>query len=278
MSVATMTPGTGATAVKLRSVSLPSQIETFFALLWRDIFVTGREFLPFFAQVVIQPLFSLLIFGKVLSDLGYTSNVFGQILLPGLVALNAFLVALQSTALPLVLDFSYTREIEDRLLSPVSMRMVAVEKIVFGAIRGLIAGLFIVPLGFWLLDMSWPASAVLPVIGILILGSLVSSALGMVLGTLVSSRRIEIMLTVAMTPLIFTGSTQFPWLGISGLPWFQVVCGLNPCTYISEAMRAVIAPDAVKSLPLWISLSVLGVALVVFTWVGIIGFMRRALD
>ncbi|MER7283415.1 ABC transporter permease [Dactylosporangium sp. NPDC000244] len=264
--------------LRLRSVSLPSQIETFFSLLWRDVFVTGREFLPFFAQVIVQPLFSLLIFGKVLSDLGYTDNVFGQILLPGLVALNAFLAGLQSTALPLVLDFSYTREIEDRLLAPVSMGLVAVEKIVFGAIRGLVAGLFIVPLGFWLLHMSWPAHTYLPVIGVLILGALVASALGMVLGTLVSSRRIEIMLTVALTPLIFTGSTQFPFLGIKGLLWFQIVCGLNPCTYMSEAMRAIIAPRAVESLPLWVSISVLGAALVVFTWVGIIGFMRRALD
>jgi ABC-2 type transport system permease protein len=277
MSIATTAPADTA-RIRLRSVSLPSQLETFFSLLWRDIFVTGREFVPFFAQVIVQPLFSLLIFGKVLSDLGYTGNVFGQILLPGIVALNAFLTGLQSTALPLVLDFSYTREIEDRLLAPVSMPLVAIEKVVFGAIRGLVAALFIVPLGFFLLHLSWPVSTYLPVIAVLILGSLVASALGMVLGTLVNARRINVMLTVALTPLIFTGSTQFPFLAIKGLLWFQIICGINPCTYISEAMRAIIVPTAVHSVPLWISLSVLFAELVVFTWVGIIGFMRRALD
>jgi ABC-2 type transport system permease protein len=277
MSVATTAPA-GTAPLRLRSVALPSQLETFFALLWRDIFVTGREFLPFFAQVVVQPLFSLLIFGKVLSDLGYTGHVFGQILLPGIVALNGFLIGLQSTSLPLVLDFSFTREIEDRLLAPVSMGLVAVEKIVFGALRGVVAALFIVPLGFWLLHLSWPVSTYLPVFAVLILGSLVSSALGMVMGTLVDSRRINVMLTVALTPLIFTGATQFPFLAIKGLPWFQVLCGVNPCTYISEAMRAIIVPTTVHSVPLWISLSVLLAELAVFTWIGIIGFMRRALD
>ncbi len=53
----------------------------------------------------------------------------GQIMLPGLLALNAFFGGLQSVAFPLVLDFAWTREIEDRLLAPISLPLVAVEKI-----------------------------------------------------------------------------------------------------------------------------------------------------
>ena len=44
----------------------------FLAVLWRDLFVTGRELPVFLAQVVLQPLFMLFVFGKVLSSLGYT--------------------------------------------------------------------------------------------------------------------------------------------------------------------------------------------------------------
>jgi ABC-2 type transport system permease protein len=279
LSTATLTPLAGNPAgAPLRTVRPLHQASTFLSVLWRDIFTTGREILPFLAQVVVQPLFSLLIFGKILADLGYTSGVFGQILLPGLVALNAFLTGLQSTALPLVLDFSFTREIEDRLLSPMSMGLVAAEKMVFGALRGLISGLFIVPLGLWLLHVSWPLSVLLPVIGVLFLGALVGAALGMTLGTLVSSRRIEIMLTVILTPLIFTGSTQFPWRAIAGVPWFQDLCAVNPCTYVSEAMRALIAPHAVRSIPLWLDALILLVALLIFGGLGIFGFRRRALD
>ena len=50
-------------------------------------------------------------------------------MLPGLLALNAFFGGLQSVAFPLVLDFAWTREIEDRLLAPISLPLVAVEKI-----------------------------------------------------------------------------------------------------------------------------------------------------
>jgi hypothetical protein len=87
-------------------------------VLWRDIFVTGRELPIFLAQVVLQPLFLLLIFGKILTELGYARNGYAQLLFPGVVALTIVLTALQSTALPLVIDFSFTKEIEDRLLAP----------------------------------------------------------------------------------------------------------------------------------------------------------------
>src|SRR5882724_2593432 len=112
---------------------------TFFAVLWRDVFVTWREIVPFIAQVVIQPFLTLFIFGKVLANLGYVQGNFAEILLPGVVALNGFLGALQSTTMPLVLDFAWTREIEDRLLAPMPIPLVAVEKMVFGAFRGVLS-------------------------------------------------------------------------------------------------------------------------------------------
>ena len=35
----------------------------FLAILWRDVFVTGRELPVFLAQVILQPLFMLFVFG-----------------------------------------------------------------------------------------------------------------------------------------------------------------------------------------------------------------------
>ena len=58
-------------------------LRTFFSVLWRDIFVTGRELLPFLAQVVIQPFFTLFIFGKVLTQIGFVHGNFSAVLLPG---------------------------------------------------------------------------------------------------------------------------------------------------------------------------------------------------
>ncbi|MGH3438859.1 MAG: ABC transporter permease [Sciscionella sp.] len=252
---------------------------TFFSVLWRDVFVTGRELLPFLAQVVIQPFFMLFIFGKVLTGIGYVQGNFVEILLPGIVALNGFLGALQNTTMPLVLDFSWTREIEDRLLAPMPIPLVAVEKMVFGAMRGIIAALLMVPIGFLILPgISWPASAWPGVILMVILGSLVGAAIGMTIGTLVTPRRINIMFAVILVPLMFTGSTQFPWFGLAHLRWFQVVCAINPLTYVSEGMRHLLLGGTVPSIPLWIDILVTVGACGIFGTIGIKGFMRRALD
>ena len=110
-----------------------SRVGAFGAVLNRDIFVTGKELPIFLAQVILQPLFMLFIFGRILTSLGYARPGYAHLLFPGIVALTATLTALQSTALPLVLDFSYTKEIEDRLLAPLPVAWVAVEKLIFAS-------------------------------------------------------------------------------------------------------------------------------------------------
>ena len=61
-----------------------------------------------------------------------------------------------------------------------------------------------------------------------ILGSLLGAAMGLILGTYVPPNRISVTLTLVLTPLIFTGSSQYPWPSLSNLRWFQVVSALNP--------------------------------------------------
>ncbi len=256
----------------------PNVARAFTALLWRDVFVTGREFVTFLLQVVLQPVFLLFVFGKVLVDLGFTAGAYSDVLLPGVVALAAFLTALQNTAFPLVIDFSFTKEIEDRLLAPLPTALVAVEKIVFATLRALVAALAMFPIGLWVLGslpVTW--SDVPALAAFLVLGSLVGSSMGMVLGTFVKPNRINVVFAVVLTPLLFTGSTQFPWPALSELRWFQVVCAVNPLTYVSEALRAEMAPD-VPHLPLWLCAVVLAGFLAVFGVLSLVGFRRRALD
>ncbi len=87
--------------------------------------------MPFLPQVVLQPVFLLFVFGRVLVELGFATAEYTDVLLPGVIALTAVLTALQTTAFPLVIDFSFTKEIEDRLLAPLPTALVAVEKVVF---------------------------------------------------------------------------------------------------------------------------------------------------
>ena len=58
-------------------------------------------------------------FGKVLGSLGYTQHDYANLLFPGLLALTAVITAMQTLAFPLVAEFGWTKEIEDRLLAPV---------------------------------------------------------------------------------------------------------------------------------------------------------------
>jgi ABC-2 type transport system permease protein len=257
-----------------------SAARTFLFVLWRDIFVTGRELIPFLAQVLVEPVFILFVFGKVLGTLGYTAHGFQQVLLPGVVALSSFLVALQNTAFPLIVDFSWTKEIEDRLLSPIPLALVAVEKVVFGAIRGLIGAAVMIPIGFLLLDdVSWPTSSILPLTAVLTLGSVAGATVGLTIGTLTEPRHINIIIAVILTPIMFTGATQFPWFGLSHVRWFQVICTLNPLTYVSEAMRSILLPPGqLRSIPLGIDITALVVSCVLFGLIGIRGFRKQALD
>ncbi|WP_170856912.1 ABC transporter permease [Geodermatophilus africanus] len=256
----------------------PDVGRAFRALLWRDVFVTGRELVPFLLQVVLQPVFLLFVFGKVLVELGFATSQYSDVLLPGVIALTACLTALQNTAFPLVIDFSFTKEIEDRLLAPLPTDLVAVEKIVFSLLRALVAAAVMFPISWWVLGALPVQWGDLPVLAaFLVLGSLVGAVMGMTLGTLVKPNRINVVFAVVLTPLLFTGSTQFPWQSLDTLRWFQVVCALNPLTYVSEALRAQMAP-AVPHLPLWLCALALAGFLVVFGVTSLLGFRRRALD
>lgn len=253
-------------------------LRVFGAVLWRDIFVTGRELPVFLAQVLLQPLFLLFVFGKVLAEIGATRGGYADLLFPGIVALTAVLTALQGTALPLVLDFSFSREIEDRLLAPMPITLVAVEKMVFATMRGVIASAVMFPLGYLLLGSLSIHPGGVPLLCLtIVLGSVLGASLGMTLGTLVPPTRINVMFALILTPLIFTGATQYPWPELGNLRWFQVISALNPLTYVSELMRAAIVPQ-IRHIPVAVALPVLVGSILVLGGVGLRGFHRRALD
>jgi ABC-2 type transport system permease protein len=241
----------------------PSAVRSFFSVLRRDLTVTGRELPIFLAQVILQPLGLLFIFGKVLGSIGLTSPGYARLLFPGIVALTVTLTGIQSTALPLVLEFSFSREIEDRLLAPM---------------RALLAALVMFPVGIWVLgSIPWHVGAFWLLAVVMILGALAGSAIGLTLGTLVPPNRIQIMFALILTPMLFTGCSQYPWPSLSHLRWFQVVTAFNPMTYASEGLRAALTPSVHHMRP-WICVLGLAVSVAIFTLVGIRGFLRRAID
>jgi ABC-2 type transport system permease protein len=255
-----------------------SQGQAFLAVLRRDLYVTGRELPVFLAQVILQPLFLLFVFGKVLSSLGYTQHHYAQLLFPGLLALTAVITGMQTLAFPLVVEFGWTKEIEDRLLAPMSTALVATEKVTFATMRAMVAASIMIPVGILILgSIPWRWSGV-PLLALaIVLGSLLGASLGLVLGTLVSPQRINIVFSLVFTPLLFTGASQYPWPSLARLRWFQIVTAANPMTYVSESTRAALVPH-VPHIAVWICLVVLAGALSALLAVGVRGFYRRAID
>ena len=86
----------------------------FFAFLRRDVRVAIRE-LPFFlVRTTMQPVLLLIVFGYLLPKMNFMAGSYKTALLPGILAVSLTISAIQSVALPMVQEFGWTREIDDR--------------------------------------------------------------------------------------------------------------------------------------------------------------------
>ena len=248
------------------------------AILRRDLVVTWNDLPAFLAQVIMQPLFLLLVFGKILGSLGYTRPGYAQLLFPGLLSLTVVITAMQALAFPLVAEFGWTMEIEDRLLAPLPTALVAAEKVIFASLRAWVATLLMLPIGAIILgSIPWVWSNLPLFIAMIVLGALLGASMGLVIGTYVTPQRLNIVFSLVFTPLLFTGSSQYPWPSLENLRWFQVITALNPMTYVSEGLRAAMVPEVPHIDPA-IGLSVLTCALVILFALGLRGFYRRAIN
>ena len=100
----------------------------FAALLRRDMRVARRE-LPFFLlRTTLQPLMFVIVFGYLMPKMGFMGRGYTTALLPGVLAISLAFSSIQSVALPMMQDFGWTKEIEDRLLAPVPIWLVGAEK------------------------------------------------------------------------------------------------------------------------------------------------------
>src|SRR6266700_4985410 len=122
----------------------------FIALLHRDLRVARRELQYFLLRVGLQPLLFTFIFGYVMPRIGIIQRGYTDMLLPGILGLSMTLSSMQAVSLPLVIDFGWSKEIEDRLLAPISIAGVGFEKIVVGVVQAIVAGIVVMPLA-WLL-------------------------------------------------------------------------------------------------------------------------------
>jgi len=200
-------------------------------------------------------------------------------LLPGSLGLSMTLSSMQAVSLPLVIDFGWSKEIEDRLLAPISIAGVGLEKIVVGVIQAIIAGIVVMPLAWLLmrvqLNLSWIDGIQLVLIALL--SSWLFAAFGMVVGTVVAPQQISLLFTMLLAPMIFFGCAYYPWATLHVIPWFQYGVLINPLVYANEGFRLSITPQ-MPHMPAWMVYGALIGFSLLFTWLGLRMFAKRALD
>src|SRR5882762_7617902 len=163
----------------------------FIALLHRDLRVVRREIPSFLLRVVLNPLLFTFIFGFVMPRMGIIQHGYTDMLLPGILGLSMTLSSMQAVSLPLVIDFGWSKEIEDRLLAPISIAGVGLEKIIVGVIQAILAGIVVLPLA-WLLmrvHLSLGFIDVVQLLLVAVLSSWLFAAFGMVVATAVEPQQ-----------------------------------------------------------------------------------------
>ena len=113
----------------------------FLALLRRDLVVASRNVTLLILSALTQPILVILVFGNILPRLGLVAPDMGTVMVPGLMAIAILMAGVQGVLIPLVQDLSGSREVDERLLAPMSVFGVSAERIVAGAIHAAAAGL-----------------------------------------------------------------------------------------------------------------------------------------
>jgi ABC-2 type transport system permease protein len=253
--------------------------KTFVALLRRDAHVARRNAKALLMQTLFQPMMFVLVFGRVMTTSGFMPPEYKVLLLPGIVAISMVFSGIWSVAMPLIAEFQFTREIEDRLLAPIEIEWVAVEKITAGMVQALVAGLIVVPLASVIMGAGAQAALAHPML-LMVLALLVSflaAAMGLTLGCSVGQTQVGLMFSMVVTPMIMFGCAYYPWSALSKFPIMQKAVLINPLVYASEGFRSALAPNF-PHLPLLISLSALTAFDVLFLTLGLRQFRRKAIS
>jgi len=273
-----------ATSAHPARLTAGARLATARALVERDLAVLFRDLPAFALRTSMQPMLFAFVFAYVFPRIGqgiggaHGGAGFVAVLLPGLMANTLMFQGVTAVALPLVAEFSVSKEIEDRVMAPVPVQVVGLTKVISGAVQALVASLVVIP-AVWIATgfhapIHWDHP--LRLLTILPLGALVGSALGLMLGTVISPRRINYLFALLLLPLTLLGCVYYPWVALSALRWLQIAVLANPVVYMSEGLRAALSPQ-IPHMPLWAVYGLLAAALAVMLWIGLKKFAARVL-
>jgi len=278
--------------------------QAFVALLQRDLTVLKKNLGEFVTRTLVQPFLLVFVFlyvfptigqgigssstaglhGAALANALKGESTFASILVPGVVGISIMFQGIQAVAMQLSQEFGFTREIEDRVQAPCPVWLVAVAKVISGAIQGVIAAAIVFPIAAVVhakgvhpsFDFHW-----LVLVTMIVPACIAFSALGLFLGTKFEPRNLGLMFGFIVLPITFLGGTYYSWtklrpVHIGGFHWLQTLVLINPLIYVNEGLRA--AVTGVPHMHLYVVYPALLAACAIFLYLGIKGFRKRVLS
>jgi ABC-2 type transport system permease protein len=252
---------------------------TFLALLRRDLLVARRAAAFYLVSALTQPILVVLVFGNILPRIGLVAEEFRTVMLPGLMSITMLMAGVQGVLMPLMSDLAGTREVDERLLAPIGVRGVALQRVVAGALQAAVAGLIAGPTMMLLMHGVNGLSIhphwflLLPLVA---LSGLLAAAFGLTLGSNVQPRFSGLLFAVILGPMMLFGCAYYPYASLTVLGPLRFVFLLNPLVFISEAMRFAVTPDVAH-----MGFPLLGAGflahLALFSWLGSRSFEKRTI-
>jgi ABC-2 type transport system permease protein len=278
-------------AAELEKSARSSTRTAFKALFVRDLVVLRKSLKEFLPRTLLQPFLLVFVFTYVFPKIGQSvggsgagAAEFSTRLVAGVIGLAIIFQGIQSVALPMVQEFGYTREIEDRVLAPMPVSLVSIQKIISGALQGLLAALIVFPIAAVVhsksidihLQVHW-----LQLLVMIPLACIMCSSLGMTFGTRFDPRTVPMLFGVIVIPMTFLGGTYYAWTALEpvklgGFSWLQVLVLINPLIYVTEGFRAALTPA--HHMHLYVIYPVLLGFTSLFLWQGLKGFRKRVLS
>jgi ABC-2 type transport system permease protein len=263
------------------------------ALLLRDVVVLKKDWAIFILRTLIQPFLLCFVFLFVFPKIGQSiggsggaagESAFATVLVAGVVGISIMFQGVQSVALQMAQEFGFTREIEDRVQAPCPIWLVAFEKVISGAIQGLISAAIVLPIASVVhakgvsadISIHW-----LILVTMVPLACVAMSSLGLILGTSFEPRNIGLMFGFVILPITFLGGTYYQWNRLASVKigpwhWLQTIVLINPLLYVNEGMRATFT--SVPHMHLYVIYPVLIAFCVGFLSLGLRNFRRRVLS
>src|SRR3954463_4534783 len=203
--------------------------------------VTRRELLRFksdrarMASMLLQPLLFIFVMGTGLGSIVDTGGdiSFKTFLFPGVLATSVlFTAAFAGVSLVWDREFGFLREM---MVAPISRASIIWGKCLGGAIVATGQSLILLAL-VGTVGIPYDPLLLLGLIGCLFLGSLLLTALGVLLSTRIKTIQAAMPVSqLLIMPMMFLSGALFP---ITNLPaWLAVLTRLNPLTYVVQPMR-----------------------------------------